>query len=672
MLSVQRNGLLVSTQLIKSYVAEMGKHKKEHKEHKHKHRERSQDTDDPPVLIPKLIVKLGSSPGGGDRADSPAAPILEQLGGFKGEDDFHQGTGHHHHRHKDKKKKKKKDKKKSHEKDREHRHHHKSKKRKRDHSEAPDPPYSPEPPILPVYPPVNREVDQIPESGTAPSTEPALKRARLGSGDQCSLLTSPRRDVPSRTCVQKPTSPLNKILDYLLLMLEKKDLNNFFASPVNDTFAPGYSNIIKEPMDFSTMREKIEDSKYKSLYTFRYDFELICNNCMTYNLPDTVYYKTAKKLLQQGQRILAPERLRALAEHLPLIKELSKEELGFEISDEVPVTELSIEHKEDVSKYIEEIRGSVKRPPGKFEAIPDPLSPEDLAAQTKAAAKSAADKLVKRRVSGQMGYLKNRPDGSASLALITPDANSTTSNFRGEKPVTLAQLVSKVKNGTSTLTGFKEDRRNSAKTIHPLYYGAFSSHGPTHDSTFANLTKPETELVYSTYGDDVGVSYAESIKNFSRNCEYATFIVDHLLDILTDQQHRKTSKYIEEQKLLRQEESVVNEVFTDVKVDFDSLKSLEKDGIDMSFLGDLEKRYQGSSSVKLETNAGLLEDLRNAQHDRLSGSTNLNNLPEIGIREAEIAGQVQGNLVDMVGSLRPRDISSGSMAGLRRAMGMME
>ncbi len=52
--------------------------------------------------------------------------------------------------------------------------------------------------------------------------------------------------------------------------------------------------------------------------------------------------------------------------------------------------------------------------------------------------------------------------------------------------------------------------------VHPLYYGAFSSHGPCYDSTFANLTKEETDLVASTYGDDVGVQYAESILNFSR------------------------------------------------------------------------------------------------------------------------------------------------------------
>ena len=40
-------------------------------------------------------------------------------------------------------------------------------------------------------------------------------------------------------------------------------------------------------------------------------------------------------------------------------------------------------------------------------------------AQAKAAARGAAERLVRRRVSGQMGYLKNRPDGSASLAIIT-------------------------------------------------------------------------------------------------------------------------------------------------------------------------------------------------------------------------------------------------------------
>ena len=67
--------------------------------------------------------------------------------------------------------------------------------------------------------------------------------------------------------------------------------------------------------------------------------------------------------------------------------------------------------------------------------------------------------------------------------------------------------------------------------------------------------------MYSTYGDDVGVAYAESIKKFSRNCEYASFIVDHLLDILTGNEHKKTTKYIEEQKMIRHDWETEN-VFT--------------------------------------------------------------------------------------------------------------
>ena len=103
--------------------------------------------------------------------------------------------------------------------------------------------------------------------------------------------------------------------------------------------------------------------------------------------------------------------------------------------------------------------------------------------------------------------------------------------------------------------------------------------------------------MYSTYGDDVGVAYAESIKNFSKNCEYATFIVDHLLDILTGNEHKKTAKYIEEEKTVRAEESAVEALFQrsgggDTKtIDFEALKSLGNDGIDMSFLDSLQTQY---------------------------------------------------------------------------------
>ena len=387
----------------------MGKKHKHEKHHKHKsdrdrdrHSTDSMEYDEAPVLIPKLIVKFGAD-NTPERTDSPqpAAPRLEHN------EEGYQDSYSHHHRHKEKKKKKKKDKKKHHEKDKEHR---KKKKRKRDYSDDE---------TLELYPSVPPQLTpQNPQTET-PSPEPDLLIKRLCTEPirQESISPSPSPLIRSSNSSSCNTS-LGKVLEYLLVMLEKKDINNFFSNPVTDTIAPGYSTMIKEPMDFSTMREMIEEGKFKTLSQFRHSFDLICNNCMTYNGPETIFFKSAKTLQRQGQRILAPERIKALAEHLPLIKDLTVEELGFELNEEI-TAELTVEDEKDVSKFIEEIRVSVSRPPGKFEAIPDALLPEEILAQAKGAASEAADKL-KKKGGAPMGYLRRKPDDSTSLTIITP------------------------------------------------------------------------------------------------------------------------------------------------------------------------------------------------------------------------------------------------------------
>lgn len=49
----------------------------------------------------------------------------------------------------------------------------------------------------------------------------------------------------------------------------RKDPHGFFAFPVTDAIAPGYSMIIKHPMDFGTMKEKIVSNEYKSITEFK-------------------------------------------------------------------------------------------------------------------------------------------------------------------------------------------------------------------------------------------------------------------------------------------------------------------------------------------------------------------------------------------------------------------
>ena len=77
-----------------------------------------------------------------------------------------------------------------------------------------------------------------------------------------SVVITPKIDTPAIKSEddisdKKQKTSLLRFLEYLLKVLQKKDSNNFFAMPVNDQFAPGYSQIIKTPMDFSTMRSKV-------------------------------------------------------------------------------------------------------------------------------------------------------------------------------------------------------------------------------------------------------------------------------------------------------------------------------------------------------------------------------------------------------------------------------
>ena len=88
----------------------------------------------------------------------------------------------------------------------------------------------------------------------------------------------------------------------------------------------GYSSIISQPMEFSTMRTKLPE--YESLAVFRTDFELICRNAMTYNTVDTIYYKSADKLIRYGQKFFSVEKLRSMKTHLAFASIIPDECLG--------------------------------------------------------------------------------------------------------------------------------------------------------------------------------------------------------------------------------------------------------------------------------------------------------------------------------------------------------
>lgn len=60
---------------------------------------------------------------------------------------------------------------------------------------------------------------------------------------------------------------------------------HWFLQPVTPSDAPGYYDIVKRPMDFSTIKKKLESGQYKNLEEFHADMMLIKANCDLYNPP---------------------------------------------------------------------------------------------------------------------------------------------------------------------------------------------------------------------------------------------------------------------------------------------------------------------------------------------------------------------------------------------------
>lgn len=72
-------------------------------------------------------------------------------------------------------------------------------------------------------------------------------------------------------------------------------------------------------------------------------------------------------------------------------------------------------------------------------------------------------------------------------------------------------------------------------TVSYLTYGPFSSYAPIYDSTTANLSKEESDLLLSTYGDDMGMQYSKRyvgknlVHSLCRAYFYYSFINSHLI-----------------------------------------------------------------------------------------------------------------------------------------------
>ncbi|KAM5289114.1 bromodomain adjacent to zinc finger domain protein 2A isoform 2-T2 [Ctenodactylus gundi] len=75
--------------------------------------------------------------------------------------------------------------------------------------------------------------------------------------------------------------------EIILMEMESHDAAWPFLEPVNPRLVTGYRRIIKNPMDFSTMRERLLRGGYTSSEEFAADALLVFDNCQTFNEDDS-------------------------------------------------------------------------------------------------------------------------------------------------------------------------------------------------------------------------------------------------------------------------------------------------------------------------------------------------------------------------------------------------
>ncbi|XP_022621362.1 bromodomain-containing protein 9 isoform X2 [Seriola dumerili] len=453
-------------------------------------------------------------------------------------------------------------------------------------------------------------------------------------------------DRPVRACrtqQENESTPRQQLLEHFLRQLQRKDPHGFFSFPVTDAIAPGYSMIIKHPMDFSTMKDKIRNNEYNTVTEFKADFKLMCDNAMVYNRPETVYYKAAKKLLHTGFKMMSKAAI------------LGDEDLTADVTPPeiipIPVESAKKSRKQPV-KDMKEVISYLYEPEGNACSLTDSTAEEHVLALVEHSADEARDRISRYMPNSKMGHLRKESDGSLIYTVVNqldPDAEEEETH-----KVDLSSLSNKLLPGLTTL-GFKDDRRHKVTFLS----SAYNTQSLQKNSVFPDLLPDEVDMLYSAYGDDTGVQCALSIQEFVKGCGSVTKRwVDGLLDKMTAGDHIKAVNQIRQKRnmMLKPDETKSN--ICDIQMadstglgesgsvlDFMSMKNYPDMSLDISMLNSLGKTVKKEPGNEegqqhFDDADKLLQEFQEAQVDRVGSrpSSNLSSLSNASERDQHHLG----------------------------------
>ncbi|XP_066444533.1 bromodomain and PHD finger-containing protein 3-like isoform X7 [Eleutherodactylus coqui] len=226
-------------------------------------------------------------------------------------------------------------------------------------------------------------------------------------------------------------SPFNVFLRTTLDLLQEKDSANIFHEPVNLKEVPDYMDFVLHPMDFSTMRHKLECHQYSSFLAFENDFNLMVSNCLHYNSRETVFHQAALRLHRLGTAILCNARHQA-------------ESLAYDPSTLMHLPEKA--HADDYYRFSWEEEGKTIHPPM--------LEPTN------------SSKLIQNAIAYEQ---PPSPQRIAQIPVRNKTKNlSSVQNLRRRTSVTLGKPQNETKTTVKTRQSLSENEISEEKTMFSL------------------------------------------------------------------------------------------------------------------------------------------------------------------------------------------------------------
>ncbi|MBW0484559.1 hypothetical protein O181_024274 [Austropuccinia psidii MF-1] len=87
--------------------------------------------------------------------------------------------------------------------------------------------------------------------------------------------------------------------------VQSNPISAIFRDPVKESDAPGYTSIIKRPMDLRTLAKKLRDGKVTTTEEYRRDLMLMLANAVMFNHQDSEVSKNAKELMVECDRLVS-------------------------------------------------------------------------------------------------------------------------------------------------------------------------------------------------------------------------------------------------------------------------------------------------------------------------------------------------------------------------------